>query len=72
MLDNFLYFCTMDAKQKQQLAIFKQLGININRYTYLECVDILIEKYTEACDALEYTEEERYRKELLRITKPTN
>jgi len=62
----------MNIKQKTQLLQFKTLGLNIHRLTYEQCVDILIEKYLGLADALEYTEEEKFRKELKRIQQPTN
>lgn len=66
------YICEMETKQKEQLRQFEELGLDTYRKTYFECVDILIEKYLGVCDALEYDEEERFRKELLRLKKPTN
>lgn len=72
MLENFQYLCTMDTKMKTQLKQFEELGINIHRHDYYTCVDILIEKYLGVCDALEYDEQERFRKELQRIKNPTN
>ena len=57
---------------KTQLKQFEELGINIHRHDYYTCVDILIEKYLGVCDALEYDEQERFRKELQRIKNPTN
>lgn len=62
----------METKQKEQLKIFEQLGIDIFNNSYYSCVDILIERYLTACDALEYNEEEKFRKEIERIKKPTN
>lgn len=62
----------MNTKQKTQLLQFETLGLNIHRLTYEDCVDILIEKYLGLADALEYTEEEKFRKELKRLQKPTN
>lgn len=62
----------MNAKQKEQLLQFETLGLNIHRMTYEECVDVLIEKYLGLADALEYDENERFRKELKRIQQPTN
>lgn len=62
----------MEAKQKEQLRQFEELGLNTYSQTYYECVDELISKYLGVCDALEYDEEERWRKELIRIKKPTN
>jgi len=32
-------------KMPQQISKFKDLGIDIKRYTYAECVDELIERY---------------------------
>lgn len=62
----------MNTKQKAQLLQFETLGLNIHRLTYEQCVDILIEKYLGLADALEYDEEERFKKELKRIQQPTN
>lgn len=62
----------MTAKQKENLSKFKELGINIMKLTYDECVEILIDKYVEAFTACEYSEEDRFRKELQRIKNPTN
>ncbi len=62
----------MNTKQKAQLLQFETLGLNIHRLTYEQCVDILIEKYLGLADALEYTEEERFKKELKRVQLPTN
>lgn len=72
MLENFQYLCAMDTKMKLHLQQFEELGINIYRHNYYSCVDILIEKYLGACDALEYDEEQRFKKELERIKNPTN
>jgi len=62
----------MNIKQKTQLLQFETLGFDIHRLTYEDCVGILIEKYLGLADALEYTEEEKFRKELKRLQKPTN
>ena len=62
----------MNIKQKTQLLQFATLGLDVHRLTYEQCVDVLIEKYLGLADALEYTEEEKFRKELKRLQKPTN
>jgi aspartyl/asparaginyl-tRNA synthetase len=59
----------MTTKQKEQLSQFEELGINIRRYTYQECVDILIHKYVEVSMGMEFDEESRFRYELNRVTK---
>lgn len=60
------------TKQNLHLKEFRELGIDINQLTYYECVDELINKFLTVSDALEYDEEERFRKELKRIQNPTN
>ncbi len=72
MLENYLYLCTMKHKEEQHYKAFQELGINPKNKTYFECVDILIEKYIGVCDALEWTEYDRFSKEIQRIQKPTN
>jgi len=62
----------MTPKAKENLDKMQELGINIRRFNYDDCIEILIDKYVEAFTSLEYEEEERLRKELQRIQKPTN
>lgn len=62
----------MTAKQKEQLEKFESLGFNIKRLTYEQCVDELMHKYVTLADALEYTEEEKFERELKRVLQPTN
>lgn len=62
----------LTEKQKDQLMQFRELGINTMRFTYEESVDIIIEKYLAVCDALEYDEKERFKKEIRRIQQPNN
>ena len=52
--------------------LFKSVGIDTYRKTVSQCVEELVSKYNQVCEALEYTELERFREELKRIKKPTN
>lgn len=58
-------------KDKQLLKI-KELGINIEDKNYEEVVDVLIFRFQDLLEEVEQTERQRFRKELLRIKKPTN
>lgn len=62
----------MHQKTKQNLDKMQELGINIKRFNYDDCVEILIDKYIEAFTACEFNEEDRMRIELKRIQQPTN
>lgn len=59
----------MTDQQKEQLKTFAELGFNIKSLTYIELVEELIHKYIEVSMALDYTAEETFEKELLRVTK---
>lgn len=52
--------------------LFKSVGIDTYRKTTSECVEELVSRYNQVCEALEYTELERFKAELKRIKKPTN
>jgi len=52
--------------------LFKSVGIDTYRKDVSQCIDELVSKYNQVCEALEYTEMERFRAELKRIKKPTN
>ena len=66
-------FATMTAKQHEHLLQFETIGINIKNHTYEECIDILIECYLTAIDTIELTEEERFKRELNRVSRnPSN
>lgn len=62
----------MTAKEHQQFLIFETIGINIQRHTFSQCIDILIDKYLDLAEKVEETEKDRFLKEIKRIQKPTN
>lgn len=62
----------MTQKTKENLDKMQELGINIMRFDYDQCVEILIDKYVEAFTACEFNEKDRLRQELKRLQKPTN
>lgn len=62
----------MTDKAKENLNKMQELGINVKKFDYDTCIQILIDKYVEAFTSLEYEEEERFRLELKRIQQPSN
>ena len=62
----------MTPKAKENLDKLQELGVNVMKFDYDTCVEILIDKYVEAYTSLEYEEEERFRKEIARIKTKTN
>ena len=63
----------MTKLQKQNIDSMQELGISMRHLTYDEAVDVLIHKYVEATTACDFIEEERFQKDLERVTKkPSN
>lgn len=63
----------MDKQTKQNLEWLEELGFNVKKRTYDQCVADLIGKFIEMEDTLFLKEEERFRKETFRLIKtPTN
>lgn len=56
----------------EQLLKIKELGIDIEDKNYEEVVDVLIFRFQDLLEEVEQTERQRFRKEILRIKKPTN
>jgi len=52
--------------------LFRSLGIDTEEKTIDQCIEELASKYNQVCEALEYTELERFKAEIKRIKKPTN
>lgn len=59
----------MTPKQKELLEMFESLGFNIKRMTLEQLTEELLHKYVEVSTALEWTSEENFERELLRMTK---
>lgn len=59
----------MDKQAKQNLEWLEELGFNVKKRTYDQCVADLIGKFIEMEDELFIREEERFRKETFRLIK---
>lgn len=59
----------MTPKQKEQMKIFEQLGFSTRNLTYEELVGVLLEKYIMLSEACEYSDQETFKKDLLRVTR---
>lgn len=59
----------MTPKQREQLKTFEELGFNIRKLNYEDLVEELLHKYIEVSMALDYTNEQTFEKELLRVTR---
>lgn len=62
----------MTPLAKENIKQLERLGFNVRDKDYDHIVAILIEKYIQLADACEWSEQDRFSKELERIKKPTS